>query len=95
MLRSTEQQKKYTLVTQVVEDITATDGIIKFPSRRCVISACAAISNSYCPVPIFPVDATQDRAYVYVDRNTTGFPTKAFTAGTTYRMIYKYIPYSI
>ena len=83
---------KNQLVTRVVENFVATDGYITFPNGRCVVSAAVTISSLYCPLFIIPVNNSNDRAYVYVDRSTTGFPTKALSSGTTYTVVYKYLP---
>lgn len=87
-----QMNTKEQLVTRVVENFVATDGYITFPNNRCVISAVVTISSLYCPLLIIPVNSSNDRAYVYVDRSTTGFPTKALSSGTTYTVVYKYIP---
>lgn len=91
----TEQlNTKKQLVTRVVEEITAADGYITFPTNRCVISAVVSYSSSYCPLLISPINGSSDRAYVFIDRSTTGYPIKAVSSGTTYTITYKYIPNS-
>lgn len=89
-----EHSETKTITTRVTENITASGGYIGFPSGRNVISAAVTISSTYCPLIITPVNP--DRGYAYVDRTgNSPYPIKPVVNGTTYTVIYKYVPNSI
>ena len=94
-LTPSEHSETRTITTRVVESITASGGYIGFASGRNVISAAITISDTYCPLIVTPVNP--DRGYAYIDRTVTNppYPIKPVVNGTTYTVIYRYVPNSI
>lgn len=93
-LTPSKHSETQTITTRAVESITASGGYIGFASGRNVISAAITISDTYCPLIVTPVNP--DRGYVYVDRTgNSPYPIKPVVNGTTYTVIYRYVPNSI